>query len=106
MVKSLHSTFAAAVAVLLATVPAHAYELQYAPVLPPAAFDHEPTEPYQLFTMTPDEIVRLCHPAPFTVSVGCTLIDYRIVLIRDDLSATDFDFVKRHEFGHLNGWVH
>jgi hypothetical protein len=81
-------------------------------ILPPAEYDYYPPGGYRVFTVpTHSELVRMCGEghAPFPSCLlgkdqnGACVI---LALPRLDMPALgyNYDDVKRHEFGHCNGW--
>lgn len=73
---------------------------------PPAAFDHEPAEPYAIKMIAPDLVDNYCGRLPDMVQLGCWNEWQGLIYIRDDLTPEAFHFVLRHEKAHVNGWRH
>jgi len=73
--------------------------------LPPAACDHEPTEPYRAVVATLRGVQYLCAPPPGAVRLACTWPVARVRVlptvswvVTPELLAR----LERHENGHLN----
>lgn len=74
-------------------------------LLPPARFDHVPSEPYKLIRVSRELFDAACRnyePNEREI-LGCNF--GRVVFIRTDLTPAAYQMVLRHEFGHLNGWA-
>lgn len=75
-------------------------------LMPPAEFDHYPTEPFTVVEYPAQELPAACNVKPRGLLLACTFVDRREIRRRDDLSPAVRAKVDRHEYGHLNGWVH
>lgn len=74
---------------------------------PPAAYDHEPSQPYTVAVIDDHmELVKRCRMGFHAHLIGCALPRTDEIYIIGGLSAEDFDAVLRHEKAHLNGWRH
>ena len=80
-------------------------------ILPPPEYDYYPPGGFRVFTVpTHSELVRMCgqEHAPFPSCGGRDKNGVCIILALPRLEMPamgyDYDDVKRHEFGHCNGW--
>ena len=76
-------------------------------LMPPARYDHHPTEPYRIVEFTDPRMFNLaCPDHTGRLVLACAAVERRVVKIRADLTPAARKKVLRHEYGHLNGWVH
>ena len=74
---------------------------------PPAAFDHEPTRPYEVLRLDAAMAQAFCDREPGEkLMLGCSFEKSRTIYIRGGLAPEVEAIVLRHEKAHLNGWVH
>lgn len=94
-------------ALLLMAAPAGAYyQIKGIIHMPPRMYDHYPTEPFTVEFWPQGDLRILCrNKYPPGLQIACTRED-RIIIVRDDLSPAAVQLVLRHEYGHLNGWLH
>jgi hypothetical protein len=69
---------------------------------PPPAYDHEPTEPYEVVEV-PCQVMHAVCNGPY---IGCTKPAMRVIVVDGRLNGTYREKVVRHEKAHLNGWRH
>jgi hypothetical protein len=81
------------------------------PILPPPEYDYYYPGGFVVFTVpTHSELVRMCgqeHEAfPSCSGKDANATCVILMLQRDEIAALGYtyDAVKRHEFGHCNGW--
>lgn len=75
--------------------------------LPPSKYRHEPTQPYTIRYVKPEEIRRYCHrglTAFAPTFAACASQDTREIFIPDNLSGAFLRCTIQHEKAHLNGW--
>ena len=84
--------------------------------MPPKQFDHAPTQPYTIVLVSAQQIDDKCKSLSVLLSrlegkkvmvFACTVGEgMDLIYIRNDLTAKARAKVLRHEYGHVNGWVH
>jgi hypothetical protein len=78
-------------------------------LLPPVAFDHEPSRAYRVETAPPVIVKAVCHSHQVgKLVIACSFKNDRewVIYLRDDLSQHQRAIVLRHEKAHVNGWKH
>ena len=80
-------------------------------ILPPPEYDYYPPGGFRVLTVpTHSELVRMCgqehEPFPSCSGKDANATCVILMLQRDEIAALGYtyDAVKRHEFGHCNGW--
>lgn len=77
-------------------------------LMPPKFYDHYPTQSFRVETLPAKWEEMLCsigNPKG-EVYLACVVGKNPIIYIRDDLTPDARAKVLRHEYAHLNGWVH
>lgn len=73
--------------------------------MPPKQFDYPPRASFEVVEIAPNLIRAACRGAARElVLLGCW--DGLRIFIRTDLTPKARAKVLRHEYGHVNGWVH
>lgn len=72
--------------------------------MPPSPFDHTPAGRFKIINTDSILIYAACPVPDGWIVFGC-VVGHK-VYIRTDITAFARAKVLRHEFGHLNGWVH
>lgn len=76
---------------------------------PPMRYQHEPTEPYTIHYVEPEDLRKHCNRGLWNYAPtpgACTLMDTREVFIPNDISGLRLRCVLIHEKAHLNGWAY
>lgn len=76
-------------------------------VMPPAAYDYPPQQPYLVRTVAEQKIESICgkHPTNGFVA-ACAWPELGIIFITEGLDPKVQELILRHERAHLNGWKH
>lgn len=75
--------------------------------LPPQKYRHEPTQPYTIHYIKPDEVRKHCNvglTAFAPTFAACASPETREIFIPDNLSGLMLSCTLMHEQAHLNGW--
>lgn len=75
--------------------------------MPPMRYIHEPTMPYVIHYVAPEDLHDLCNPGIWAAAPtpqACTFMDTRVVYIPTDVKGLELRCLIMHEKAHLNGW--